>query len=103
MKKMFVKKLNEDDILEILIEHFQEGKYAKSEGCAKIYGLPGQDLRALVVVNHGSHKEINLDEIEKNIEYNGDHHFLIGHPEFDLSRHFKNGDTGTVCVNPNEK
>ena len=26
MKKQFVKKLDEDDVLEILIEHFQRGK-----------------------------------------------------------------------------
>ena len=38
MKKMFVKKLDEDDILEILIESFQTGKFSISEGCAKFYG-----------------------------------------------------------------
>ena len=51
MKKMFVKKLDEDDILEILIESFQTGKFSISEGCAKFYGEPGKDLRAVIVIN----------------------------------------------------
>lgn len=88
MKKMFVKKLDEDDILEILIESFQTGKFSISEGCAKFYGEPGKDLRAVIVINRGAHKEFDLDEIDKNTEYNGDHYFLSKHPEFDLSKLF---------------
>lgn len=88
MKKRFVKKLNEDDILEILIEHFQKKKYSKSEGYAKFYGMPGHDLRAVIVVTRESCSDIDLDEIEKTIEYNGDHFFLSEHSEFDLSKHF---------------
>ena len=44
MKKRFVKKLNEDDILEILIEHFQKKKYSKSEG----YMLSSMECQVMI-------------------------------------------------------
>ena len=86
MKKTLVKKLSEDDILEILIEHFQNGKYSLSEAYAKFFGSSGKDLRAVIVLNRGGHKNFDLDEIENRTEYNGDHAFLINHPEFDVSK-----------------
>lgn len=89
MKKWFVKKLDEDDILEILIENFQTGKYGVSQGYANLFGVPGKDLRAVIVINRGPYQKFDLDEIDKNTEYNGDHYFLKQHPEFDLSRYFK--------------
>ncbi len=87
--KNVVKKLNEDDILEILIEHFQCKKNSQFCGYAKFYGMPGQDLRAVIVVTRDPCSDINLDDIEKNIEYNGDHQFLSEHSEFDLSKRFE--------------
>ena len=92
MKKMSVIKLNEDDILEILIEHYQTGKFSRSKGSAKLFGNPGQDLRALIVLSDDHNKNFDLDVMEKNTDFNGDHSFLKEHPEFDLSKHFKKED-----------
>ena len=89
MKKQFVKKLDEDDVLEILIEHFQRGKQKKFAGSAKFFGSADQDLRVVIVLSDNEYESFDLEEIEKNTDFNGDHSFLNNHPEFDLSKHFK--------------
>ena len=92
MKKKFVKKLDEDDVLEILIEHFQRGKQKKFVGNARFFGSAGQDLRVVIVLNDDESENFDLEEIERNTDFNGDHSFLNNHPEFDLSKHLKKED-----------
>lgn len=93
MKKMFVHKLNEDDILEILIEHFQKGKNKKFAVSAKFFGSSGEDLRAVIVMSKKHTANFDFEAIEKNTDFNGDHSFLNDHPEFDLSKQFKEDKT----------
>jgi hypothetical protein len=91
--KVNIHKLNEDDILEILIEHFQKGKNEKSAVSAKFFGSSGEDLRAVIVVTKKHTAKFDFEEIEKSTDFNGDHAFLNNHPEFDLSKPFKEGKT----------
>lgn len=80
-KRKIIKKLDEDDILEILIEHFQKGKFGESCGQGCILGTPGKDLRFIGVISKNC-GEYNLEEIDKEMDFNGDHAFLKKHPEF---------------------
>ena len=89
------KKLDEDDILEILIEHFQNSElsdYVTARGC--ILGKPGDNLR-FVGIFAKSDKQIftqEFEKIDKKIDYNGDHSFLRSHPEFNLTSKLKSNN-----------
>jgi len=75
MKKRKVIKLNEDDILEILIEHFQtNNKVENAKGI--LFGESGKDLRFVGVfgsINDIDIGRIDLGEVDKDMEFNGDH------------------------------
>ena len=81
-----LKKLDEDDILEILLEHFQDGELNDcpcSRGC--ILGSPGKDLRFIGVFSKESESneyKRDFEDIDNEIDFNGDHAFLKEHPEF---------------------
>ena len=82
------KKLDEDDILEILIEYFQNGElsdYPSARGC--IFGKPGNNLRFVGAFSKSEEQVFakELEIIDKEIGYNGDHSFLKNHPELNLS------------------
>lgn len=86
-RKICYKKLDEDDILEILIEHFQNGEFSdfiSARGC--ILGKPGDDLRFVGVFSKSDKQVLDhdLEELDKEINYNGDHAFLKTHPEYNL-------------------
>ena len=82
-----IKKLDEDDILEILIEHFQTGQYSYGRG--KLIGTPGNDLRFVGAISCDSLADVDLDEIDKKYDYDGDHSFIKNNPEFDLSNMYE--------------
>lgn len=87
-RKICYKKLDEDDILEILIEHFQNGElsnFISARGC--LLGKPGKNLRFIGVFSSDDDQmpEHDFKKLDKEIEYNGDHAFLKKHPEFDLT------------------
>lgn len=91
-RKICYKKLDEDDILEILIEHFQNGElsdFISARGC--ILGKPGDDLRFVGVFSKSDKQVLNqdLEEIDKGINYNGDHSFLKTHTEYNLDPEFQ--------------
>ena len=78
-------KLDIDDIIEIILEHFQEqfenSEYAKGI----ILGSPDNELRFIGAFGNQNNHElahINLEEIEKNMDYTGDHSFLKNNPDF---------------------
>lgn len=86
-KEIVIKKLNEDDILEILLEHFQENELEDKHivlTSGIIFGSPGKDLRFIGVFGDEKSEEIfkyDLAKIDKETEFNGDHAFLEKHPE----------------------
>ena len=84
MKTIKVKKLNQDDILEILIEHYWGGECKKLLNArATIFGTPGKDLRAICVFGNENDPEISqldLGKIDSESDYNGDHSFLERNP-----------------------
>lgn len=86
-KKVKYIKLDIDDIMEILLEHFQEqfenGEYAKGI----FLGTPEEELRFIGVFGDQNNEElnnVNLKEIDKNMDYNGEHAFLRNNPDFFL-------------------
>ena len=85
--KICYKKLDEDDILEILIEHFQNDElsdFIYAHGC--LLGKPGEDLRFIGTFSKSDGQVIteDIEKLDKEIDYNGDHSFLKNHPEFNL-------------------
>ena len=87
-EKICYKKLDEDDILEILIEHFQDDElsdYISAQGC--LLGEPGRDLRFVGVFSNNDETILkhDLEILDKEIEYNGDHAFFKKHPEFNFN------------------
>lgn len=83
MKKYVVKKLDQDDILEILIEHFQDGELKKSSyASANLFGVVGEDLRFVGVFSKDVLNDIDLQEIDESNDYNGSHQFLKNNKDF---------------------
>jgi len=85
-KDYVVKKLDEDDILEILLKYFPEindRSTPLSRGI--LLGKPGEDLRFIGVYgneNDNGFKSLNLKEIDAQYSFNGDHSFLKNNPSF---------------------
>lgn len=80
MKDKVMIKLNEDDILEILTEHFAK-QYGFNEFNARgiVIGESGNNLRFVAVVGESedtSIQRINLTEIDEKIDFNGSHSFM---------------------------
>ena len=89
MDKYSFKKLDEDDILEILIEYFQEGEYVDfTHAKACLFGEPGKDLRFIAIFSDDEEKtnQYDLKNLDNEIDYNGDHSFLKNHPGFLISK-----------------
>ena len=85
-KHLIIKKLSEDDILEILLEYYQEkecASFPRSRGM--LLGIPGDNLRFIGIYgkeNDSSIAESDLSEIDKATDFNGDHSFLEKNPRF---------------------
>lgn len=74
MGKYIVKKLEQDDILEILIEYFWNGELKKySNASANLFGEVGEDLRFVGVFSKKELNDIDLQEIDQCTDFNGDH------------------------------
>lgn len=74
-EKYFIKKLDQDDIMEIVTEYFLEKEYS---GCvstkACLLGVPGQDLRLIAVFSKGDKRiQCDFEDIDKTVDYNGSH------------------------------
>ena len=81
-------KLDEDDILEILIEYHQEQGDFYDFGKGIILGSPGDNLRFVAVLGKERDEEIrntDLYTLDASLDYNGSHSFLKNHPEFYIS------------------
>jgi len=93
MKKInyVVKKLNEDDILEILIKHFPEidDKNTPLSRCI-LLGEPRKNLRFIGIYGREADvvefRNLNLEEIDATHDFNGDHAFLEANPDFWLNK-----------------
>lgn len=80
-------KLDSDDIMEILLEYYQE-RFEFSENAKGIFlGEPNSELRFIAVFGETNDEEIqsiDLEKVDQEIEYNGEHAFLKKNPEFYL-------------------
>ncbi|MCL1698796.1 hypothetical protein [Lysinibacillus sp. Bpr_S20] len=74
-RKIF--KYNEDDILEVLSEYLgDETGFDTYQSTAMLLGTPGKDLRLIAVIangNEGDMTKLNLEDIDKEIDFNGTH------------------------------
>lgn len=87
--EFYIKKLNEDDILEILTEYLLEKEFMNCESSRSILlGAPGKDLRFICILGKEdvSSEIVKCDimEIDKKYNYNGDHSILEKNPKFQL-------------------
>jgi len=86
--KVIIKKLNQDDILEIILEHFQDIELKNAVvASGDILGTPGKDLRFIGAFGDETCEEIysyDLEQIDNEYEFNGDHAFLEKNPHFYL-------------------
>ncbi len=85
-KKIMIKKLNEDDILEILLAHYQDQKQYKDFKNTRglLLGEPGKDLRFIGVFVNEAANEIfhyDLEAIDREQDFNKDHSFFEKYPE----------------------
>ncbi|MBC5786709.1 MULTISPECIES: hypothetical protein [Clostridiaceae] len=84
-KKIKYIKLDADDIMEIVLHYYQE-KFDHSEHARGILlGTPEKDLRFIGVfgdLNNKNIENIDLEEVDQNMDYNGDHAWLKRNPDF---------------------
>jgi len=83
-KKYKLMKLDEDDILEIVIEYFQrKEKFGCLQARACLMGEVGKDLRFIGVFSDEEEKiQCDFKKIDMEMEYNGDHSLIKNKPEF---------------------
>lgn len=78
-------KLDEDDILEIIIEHFQDKNENIIFGKGILLGTPTKDLRFVGVLSteeaFESARDVELIEVDNMVEYNGFHSFVKRTPQ----------------------
>ena len=78
-------KLDIDDIMEILLEHYQE-RFQESEFAKGIFlGASDDELRFVAVFGEAEDAEIHdidLKKIDRQMDYNGEHAFLRNNPDF---------------------
>ena len=77
MRNPVILKYSEDDILEIVTEYMAEKhKFEEFRSKSIILGTPGIDLRLVAIIaelDDDSIKNINLEELELTVGYNGEH------------------------------
>ena len=86
-KKINFKKLDADDILEIILEHFQNSEKDCEFAKGILLGTAGKDLRFVGVFgkeNDSQLKNYDLIKLDENMDYNGDHSFLKDNPDFQI-------------------
>ena len=85
MEEIKYVKLDEDDILEIIVEHFQDENVNIFFGKGIILGTPSKDLRFVGVLStedaFTKARDVNLEELDKKMEYNGFHSSIKNNPE----------------------
>lgn len=75
-------KLNEEDIQEIVMEYLQE-KHNLPGAQIIMLGNVGEDLRCVCALKKDfSSKPLNLEEVDKQIDFTGDHEWLKQHSEY---------------------
>ena len=87
MGKINYIKLDVDDIMEILLEYYQE-RFEDSEVAKGIFlGAADNELRFIAAFGQMGNSEIenlDLEKIDSQMDYNGEHAFLRNNPEFYL-------------------
>lgn len=84
-----IKKIDEDDIIEIVLEYFLEHEfYSCDRSKGILLGKPGKDLRFIGIYGNNDNSgfsEYDFEELDKCVAFNGDHSFLKANPKFNLN------------------
>ena len=81
MKNYVYEKLDEADILEILIEFLQE-KHNLPNAQIVLLGERNTDLRCVCALCKDNHSmNLDLNEVDKQIDFTGDHKWLEQNPD----------------------
>ena len=78
MKNRKIIKLDADDIMEILLEHYQEA-FDKAYAKGIILGAEYKELRFIAVFGEEQDEELkklDLKKIDQQMDYNGEHSFF---------------------------
>ena len=80
--EIIYEKLNEEDIQEIVMEYLQE-KHNLASAQIIMLGNVGDDLRCVCALKESVFsKPLNLEEVDKQIDFTGDHEWLKKHSDF---------------------
>ena len=78
-------KLDVDDIMEILLEHYQQQFRDAEYATGKFLGTPDNELRFIAMFGNyddPNMHDVNFEKLDKRINYNGEHAFLRNNPDF---------------------
>ena len=70
-----IKKLDEDDILRILVTHFQVDNFGESWGHGEFLGTPGKDLRFIGIFRNDLKNlpfHYDVKEVDSSIDFTGE-------------------------------
>lgn len=74
-RKELIVKLSTDDIMRILVTHFQKGDFGESFGHGELLGTPGEDLRFIGYFRtdvENAPFDYDINEIDKIYDFTGD-------------------------------
>lgn len=86
-KKIKYMKLDADDIMEILLEHYQRQFNDAEYASGKFLGSPSDELRFVAVFgdyDDPNMHNVDFEKLDKNMDYNGDHAFLKNNLDFSV-------------------
>ena len=87
-KKIHYVKIDMEDILDILIEHFYSQFEDTDVANGIILGTPDKELRfvgAFSKYEDTQVSDIDLKKLDESMDYNGEHAFLKNNPQFYLN------------------
>jgi len=88
IQKQMIFKYDEEDILEILSEYLaKKNDFETFNSKSAFLGTPGKNLRLISVIDDEKSdlSDTNLSEIDKQINFNGDHSFLEKNIQSDMN------------------
>ena len=84
-------KLDSDDIIEIILEYYQDQLKESQLARGILLGDSNNELRFIGVlgsekIDYNAIDAIDLREVDKTMDYNGDHSFLKKNPQFYIKK-----------------
>ena len=74
-KKELIKKLNQDDILRIILNYFKDNDFSESWACGELLGQVNDNLRFIGIFRNDVENapfEYDVNKIDREMNFNGD-------------------------------